>query len=430
MTTRTDRDARDARDVLGTARDDRSTYDVEQVRADFPILARPMNGKRLAYLDSAASSQKPRQVIDTESRYYEETHANIHRGVYALSQHATQAYEHARTTIQRFVGAADRREIVLLRGTTEAINLVAQSYGRQHVGDGDVVLVSEMEHHSNIVPWQLLVKERGARVVPIPITDDGELDMRAYEQLLGPRVRVVAIAHVSNAIGTVNPIEKITALAHAAGAIVVVDGAQGVVHEPVDVVAMDADFYAFSSHKIYGPTGVGALYGKRALLQAMPPYQGGGDMIRRVSFTGTTFSEIPQKFEAGTPHIAGAVGLGAALEYVEALGRERIFRHIDGLHRELVRALESIDGIRFIGAPADKAGLVSFVMDGIHPHDIGTILDGEGVAVRTGHHCAQPVMDRFGVPATTRASLACYSCSEDIEALVRALHKVREVFKS
>jgi cysteine desulfurase/selenocysteine lyase len=405
-------------------------YDVERVRADFPILGRPMNGKRLAYLDSAASSQKPRPVIEAEAHYYEQTHANIHRGVYALSQRATEAFEHAREVVRRFLNASDARQIVFVRGTTEAINLVARSYGRGHVGPGDVVLVSEMEHHSNIVPWQLLCQDVGARVVPIPITDDGALDLDAYGSLLDDRVKLVAIAHVSNAIGTVNPLPVIIERAHAAGVPVVVDGAQGVVHATVDVQALDADFYAFSSHKIYGPTGVGVLYGKRELLEAMPPYQGGGDMIRSVSFTGTTYNDVPYRFEAGTPNIAGAIGLAAALEYVESLGPARIHRHIDALLGELVEALSAIEGLRFVGTAPERAGLVSFVLDGVHPHDVGTILDGEGVAVRTGHHCAQPLMERFGVPATTRASLACYSSGEDIEALVRALHTVREVFGS
>jgi cysteine desulfurase/selenocysteine lyase len=383
----------------------------------------------LVNLDSAASAQKPQAVIDAERHVYEHAYANIHRGVHHLSMVATEAYEKARDTVQRFLGAADRREIVLLRGTTEAINLVAQSYGRRHVGAGDEVLITALEHHSNIVPWQLLCEEKSAALRVAPIDDDGAVDMEAFERLLSPRTRVVSVAHVSNALGTVNPVRRMTELGHAAGAVVAVDGAQAAPHMAVDVRAIGCDFYAFSGHKVYGPSGIGALYGKAALLDAMPPWQGGGDMIASVSFEKTTWTELPYKFEAGTPNIAGGIALRAAIEWMEGIGLEAIAAHEADLLQYGTGGLESIPGLRIVGTAKDKAGVLSFVLDGIHPHDVGTILDYEGIAVRTGHHCAQPVMTRFGIPATTRASLACFNTRGELDTLARGIRKVQEMFK-
>jgi cysteine desulfurase/selenocysteine lyase len=403
-------------------------WDVEAVRREFPILGESVHGRRLVYLDSAASAQKPRAVIDAEREVYERYYSNVHRGVHQLSMRATEAYESARARIQRFLGAADPREIVLLRGTTEAVNLVAQSWGRAHVGAGDEVLITGLEHHSNIVPWQLLCGEKGASLRVAPIDEAGVVDMDALARLLTPRTRIVSVAHVSNALGTVNPVERMSELAHAAGALVMIDGAQAVPHLPVDVRAIGCDFYAFSGHKVYGPSGVGALYGKRELLEAMPPWQGGGDMIASVTFEKSTWNEVPYKFEAGTPNIAGAIGLGAALEWVERHGREAIAAHEDALLRYGTEVLSALPGLRLLGTAPRKASVLSFVLDGIHPHDVGTVLDYEGIAVRTGHHCAQPVMDRFGVPATTRASLACFNGRDDIDALARGIRKVQEVF--
>jgi cysteine desulfurase/selenocysteine lyase len=403
-------------------------FDVTSIRRDFPILRQHVHGKPLVYLDNAATTQKPQPVIDRLVRYYAEENANIHRGVHALSQRATDTYDAARDTVRRFLNAAEPQEIVFVRGTTEGINLVAQTYGRAHVRAGDEIVISEMEHHSNIVPWQMLCEEKQARLRVIPITDEGELRLDAYERLLNERTRIVSIAHVSNALGTVNPVVEIVRGAHDRGIPVLVDGAQAVAHMPVDVQALGCDFYVFSSHKVFGPTGVGVLYGRAALLDAMPPYQGGGDMIRSVTFERTSYNDLPYKFEAGTPHIAGAPGLAAAIDYVTAIGLERVAAYEHELRVYGTEALAEIPGLRLTGTARQKAGILAFVLDGIHPHDIGTILDRAGVAVRAGHHCCQPLMARLGVPATARASLALYNTRDEIDALVAALHQVREVF--
>ena len=403
-------------------------FDVAVVRRDFPLLAGAVHERPLVYLDNASTTQKPRAVIDRLTQFYADENANVHRGVHALSERATVAYEQARSTVARCLNAVDPREIVFVRGTTEAINLVAAAYGRAHVGDGDEVLVTEMEHHSNIVPWQLLCEEKGARVVAAPVTGAGELDVDAFERLLTGRTRIVALAHVSNALGTINPVREIVELAHARGIAVLIDGAQAVAHMAVDVQALGCDFYAFSGHKVFGPTGIGVLYGRLPLLESMPPYQGGGDMISSVTFERSTWNVLPYKFEAGTPHIEGAIGLHAALDYIESAGFDAIGAHERDLLAYATRQIEAVDGVRLIGTAREKASVVSFVMDTVHPHDIGTIVDREGVAIRTGHHCAQPVMDRFGIPATARASLAMYNTREDIDTLVGALRKVREVF--
>jgi cysteine desulfurase/selenocysteine lyase len=403
-------------------------YDVWRIRDDFPILRQHVHGKPLVYLDNAATSQKPRQVIEAIAHFYREECANIHRGLHTLSERATEAYERARQKVQQFIGAASEREIIFVRGTTEGINLVAQTYGRQHVRAGDEIVISMMEHHSNIVPWQLLCEEKGARLKVIPISDDGELLLDEFEKLLSDRTRLVAVTHLSNALGTINPVRQIVEIAHRRSIPVLVDGAQAVPHTQVDVQELDCDFYTFSGHKMYGPTGIGVLYGKLEKLEAMPPYQGGGDMISSVTFEKTTYNRVPHKFEAGTPHIAGAIGLGAAIDYVTSLGLEAIARHEHDLLVYATEAVSSIPGLRIIGTAREKASILSFVLDGIHPHDIGTILDQEGVAIRAGHHCAQPLMERFGVPATARASLALYNTREDVDSLARALDKVREVF--
>jgi cysteine desulfurase/selenocysteine lyase len=402
--------------------------DPRAVRRDFPILARQVHGRPLVYLDTAATSQKPRAVIDRVTRYYSEENANVHRGLHSLSERATEAFEGSRATIGRFLNARETREIVFVRSTTEAINLVAQTYGRRHVGHGDEVIVTAMEHHSNIVPWQMLCEEQEARLRAVPVSEAGELDLEAYEELLGERTRIVAVVHVSNALGTVNPIEEIVRLAHARGIPVLVDGAQAVAHMAIDVQRMGCDFYAFSGHKMFGPTGIGVLYGQAALLDAMPPYQGGGDMVSSVSFDRTLYAAPPHRFEAGTPHVAGAVGLAEAADYLTRLGFAAITSHEDTLLAYATRALAEVPGLRIVGTAARKAGILSFVLEGIHPHDIGTMLDREGVAIRTGHHCCQPLMDRLGVPATARASLALYNTREDVETLVSALHRVRELF--
>jgi cysteine desulfurase/selenocysteine lyase len=406
-----------------------SRLDVEAVRREFPGLKATVHDKPLVYLDSAASAQKPQAVIDAESEVYERYYSNIHRGVHKLSVLATDAYEKARDGVREFLGAAEAREIVLLRGATEAINLVAWSWGRKNVGEGDEVLITGLEHHSNIVPWQMLCEDKGAKLQVAPIDDAGVVDMEAFERLLGPRTRIVSVSHVSNALGTVNPVKRMTELAHAAGAVVMIDGAQAVPHAVVDVRDIGCDFYAFSGHKVYGPSGVGALYGKAALLEAMPPWQGGGDMIATVTFEKSTWAEIPSKFEAGTPNIAGTIALGTALDWVQGVGLEAIAAHEDELLEYGTGLLSEIPGLRLIGTAPNKAGVLSFVLDGIHPHDIGTILDYEGVAVRTGHHCAQPVMDHYGVPATARASLACFNTREDLDVLARGILKVQEMFK-
>jgi cysteine desulfurase / selenocysteine lyase len=400
----------------------------EQIRRDFPILSERVHGKALIYLDNAATTQKPAAVIDRITRYYREENANVHRGVHLLSGRATDAYEDARRTVSRFLNAADPREIIFVRGTTEAINLVAQSYGRTHVGAGDEIVVTAMEHHSNIVPWQILCEEKRARLRVVPMTDAGELRLDEYEAMLSDRTKIVALVHVSNALGTINPIQQIVRIAHRRGIPVLVDGAQAVAHMAVDVRALDCDFYAFSGHKVFGPTGIGVLYGKASLLDAMPPYQGGGDMISSVSFERTLYNVLPYKFEAGTPHIAGAIGLAAAIDYVHALGLDWIAAYEQELLAYGTDALRQVHGLRLTGTARDKAGILAFVLEGVHPHDIGTILDRAGIAIRTGHHCCQPLMDRLGVPATARASLAFYNTREEVEALAAALEQVREVF--
>jgi cysteine desulfurase/selenocysteine lyase len=402
--------------------------DLTAVRRDFPILSRQVHGKPLVYLDNAASSQKPRSVIEAERRLYEEYYANVHRGVHSLSMESTDAYEAGRVKAQKFLNAASTREIVFTRGTTEAINLVAATFGRAQVKAGDEILVSGLEHHSNIVPWQMLCEDKGARLRSVPINDDGEVILEELERRLTPRTRLLGMAHVSNALGTINPVAQIIEMAHARGVPVLLDGAQAAPHVAVDVQSLGCDFYAFSGHKIYGPSGIGVLYGKASLLEEMPPYQGGGDMILSVSFEKTTYNELPYKFEAGTPNIAGVVGLGAALDWVTGIGLDRIAAHEHALLEYGTRRLLEIRGLRIIGTAREKAAVLSFVMDGVHPHDMGTVLDYEGVAVRTGHHCAQPVMERFGVPATTRASLAVYNTKQEIDVLVAGIEKAREMF--
>jgi len=402
--------------------------DVERVRRDFPILQQRVHGRPLVYLDSAATSQKPRSVIDAVARYYLEDNSNVHRGVHLLSERATQAYEAAREKVRRFVNAAHAHEIVFVRGTTEAINLVAQTWGRTHVRVGDEIVITVMEHHSNIVPWQMLCEEKGAVLRVAPMDDDGTLLVDELERLIGPRTRLLALGHVSNALGTINPVRRIVELAHQRKVPVLVDGAQAVPHLAVDVQALGCDFYAFSGHKLFGPTGIGVLYGRSELLEQTPPWQGGGDMISSVTFEKTTYNKLPHKFEAGTPDIAGAIGLGAAIDYVSALGLPRIAAHEHDLLSYGTEALRKVPGLRLIGTAKDKASVLSFLLGDVHPHDIGTVLDREGVAIRTGHHCAQPLMRRLGVAATARASLAFYNRREDVDALVSGLHKVREVF--
>jgi|TARA_B100001964_G_scaffold41427_1_gene45769 cysteine desulfurase/selenocysteine lyase len=404
------------------------SFDAGRVRQDFPILDREVRGRRLVYLDNAATTQKPKVVLDVLTRYYTEHNANIHRGVHYLSEAATQAHEAARLTAQRFLNARQAREMIFTRNATEGINLVAQSFGRRHIGKGDEVVVTGMEHHSNIVPWQLLCEQTGALLRVVPIANDGELIWEEFERLVGSRTKLVAAVHLSNSLGTINPVSRIVELAHQHGAAVLLDGAQAAYHFPVDVQALDCDFYVATGHKLYGPTGIGLLYGKAEHLEEMPPYQGGGDMVSSVTFEKTTYNEIPYKFEAGTPHIAGAIGLGAAIEYLTGLGFDQVVLHERELLAYATDALQQIPGLKLIGTASEKASILSFVMEGIHPHDIGTIIDREGVAIRTGHHCTQPVMDRFGVPATARASLAMYNTRNDIDALVVALEQVRRVF--
>ena len=411
-----------------TGRPNPKAFDVHRVREDFPILKEKMHGKPLVYLDNAASSQKPQCVLDALTHYYAHDNANVHRGVYLLSERATQAYEDARVKVQRFIRAKEAREVIFVRGTTEAINLVAASYGRQHVGPGDEVLITWMEHHSNIVPWQILCEEKGAHLRVAPITDEGELRLDEFERMLTPRTKLVSVVHVSNTLGTINPVRAIIDMAHRRKVPVLLDGAQAAPHFPVDVQSLDCDFYAFSGHKLYGPTGIGVLYGKAGLLDNMPPYQGGGDMISAVTFAKTTYNTLPYKFEAGTPNIAGAVGLGAAIDYVSELGLDAIAAYEGGLLEYATEALAEIPGVRLIGTARERAGAISFVLDGVHPHDVGTVLDQEGIAIRTGHHCTQPLMDRFGVPATARAALAIYNTREEIDSLVRGLYLVKEMF--
>ena len=403
-------------------------FDVQKVRADFPILSRTIQGKPLVYLDNAATTQKPQAVIDALIRYYTAENANIHRGVHTLSELATESYEQARADVQRLLNAGDAREIIFVRGATEGINLVAQTWGRSNIRSGDEIVISAMEHHSNIVPWQIICEQQGANLRIAPVNDAGELLFDEFEKLLGPKTKLVAIAHVSNALGTVNPVRNIVQAAHQWKARVLIDGAQAVPHMHVDVRAIDCDFYVFSGHKVYAPTGIGILYGKTELLEAMPPYQGGGDMISSVTFEKTLYNRLPYKFEAGTPHVSGAIGLGAALGYINSVGIERIARQEKEVLAYGTKRLLEIPGLRLIGTAKEKEGILSFVLEGIHPHDVGTILDQEGIAIRTGHHCAQPLMDRFGVPATARASLALYNTVEEMDALANGLEKVREVF--
>ena len=403
--------------------------DVTRLRGDFPVLAQRINGQPLAYLDNGASSQRPRAVIDAERRYAEEMHANVHRGVHTLSQRATDAFEAARERVRRFLNARSSREIVFTRGTTEAINLVAQSFIRPRAGPGDEILITWLEHHANIVPWQLACEATGAVLKVAPINRRGELDLDAFRALLSPRTRLVATAHVSNALGTVLPVAEIVAAARAQGVPVLLDGAQAVPHFKVDVQALDCDFYAFSGHKLYGPDGIGALYGRESLLAAMPPWQGGGDMILSVSFAGTTYNRLPFKFEAGTPHISGAIGLAAAIDYVDGVGLDRIAAWERELLQYATEQLEQIDGLTIIGTARQKASLVSFVVDGVHPHDIGTILDQAGIAIRTGHHCAMPAIEFFGVPATARASFALYNTRAEVDRLATAVAAARDMFR-
>jgi cysteine desulfurase/selenocysteine lyase len=403
-------------------------YDVEAVRRDFPILSRQVYGKPLVYLDNGASAQKPQAVIDTVSRVYSSEYANVHRGVHYLSQIATDAMEAAREKVRALINAAKVEEIIFVRGATEGINLVASSWGRANLKPGDEIVLTVLEHHSNIVPWQFLRASNGAVIKVAPIADDGSLIMEEFEKLLGPRTKMVAVAHVSNALGTVMPVETIIRMAHKVGAKVLLDGCQAVPHMAVDVRALDADFYVFSGHKLYGPSGIGVLYGKEALLDAMPPYQGGGEMISSVTFEETTYADLPFKFEAGTPNIAGAIGLGAAIDYVTALGFDRIAAHEHEVLAYATEKMSALNDVRIFGTAPDKAAILSFTIHDIHPHDAGTILDREGVAVRTGHHCAQPVMDRFGQPATIRASFGLYNTKAEVDALVAALKRVREIF--
>ena len=405
-----------------------SAFDVARIREDFPLLKQMVNGKPLVYLDNAATSQKPQSVIDTLVRYYTTENANVHRGVHTLSQQATDDYEQARTQARKLINAKVDEEIIFVRGTTEAINLVAQTFGRQKISPGDEIIISTMEHHSNIVPWQILCQEKGANLRVIPINDAGELLLDEYEKLINPRTKLVSIVHQSNALGTINPAEEIVQIAHRQGIPVLLDGAQAIAHLNVDVQQLGCDFYAFSGHKLYGPTGIGVLYGKTELLEEMPPYQAGGEMIRSVTFEKTLYNVLPNKFEAGTPNIAGAIGLGAAISYVNSIGMDQIFAYESELLQYGAERLSAIGGLTLIGTAAKKGSVLSFVMDGVHPHDIGTILDTEGIAIRTGHHCAQPLMDRFGVPATARASLAFYNTKEEIDVLVKGIDRVIEVF--
>ena len=405
-----------------------TTFDVQKIRADFPILNEVVHGKPLVYLDNANTSQKPQQVLDALDHYYRHDNANIHRATHLLSERATRAYEGTRAKVQRLINAAHSREVVFTRGCTDSINLVAQSWARTNLGPGDEILISWMEHHSNIVPWQLVCQQTGATLKVVPITDAGELDLDAFHALLTERTKLLAMIHVSNSLGTINPVADLVAAARAVGAVTLVDGAQAVPHLPVDVQAIGCDFYAFSGHKMYGPTGTGILYGRQALLEAMPPYQGGGDMIASVTFEKTDYNVLPYKFEAGTPNIAGFVGLGAAVDYLTELDRSAALEYEDALLAYATERVKAIPGVHLIGEARHRTSVLSFVLDGVHPHDVGTILDTEGIAVRTGQHCAQPVMDRYGITATVRASVAIYNTRAEIDALVDGLHKVREVF--
>ena len=404
------------------------SFDVARIREDFPVLDQMVNGKPLVYLDNAATTQKPQAVIDALVRYYSADNSNVHRGVHTLSQRATEDYDSGRSKARQFLNAASDEEIIFVKGTTDGINLVAHSYARQHLGEGDEIIISTMEHHSNIIPWQVLCQEKGAHLRVIPISDAGELLMDEYESLLSSRTKLVAITHVSNVLGTVNPIKQIVEMAHSQGVPVLVDGAQATPHMPVDVQKLGCDFYVFSGHKIYGPTGIGVLYGKAELLEAMPPYQLGSDMIKSVTFERTVYNDLPYKFEAGTPNIAGVIGMGAAIDYLTEIGMDRIDNYEHGLLEYGTECLSGIDGVKIVGNAPGKASVLSFVMDCAHPHDIGTILDTEGVAIRTGHHCAQPLMNRYGVPATARASLSFYNTRDEVDLLVKAIDRVIEVF--
>ena len=405
-----------------------SDWDVERIRGDFPVLRQTVNGKPLVYLDNGASSQVPQVVIDRGSLYLEEEHSNIHRGVHYLSQRATTAYEGARETVKRFINAREAKECIFVRGATEGINLVMHGYGRKFIGPGDEIIISAMEHHANIVPWQMLCEEKGARLRVIPMNDAGELLLDEYDALLNERTKFVAVTHVSNALGTINPIKEIIERAHKYGVPVLIDGAQSAPHMPIDVQDLDCDFFAFSGHKVYAPTGSGIIYGKAELLDRMNPFQGGGDMIKSVTFEKTTYADLPNKFEAGTPAIASQIGLGAAIDYLNTIGREQAAAHEHELLRYATERITAIEGVRIIGTAREKASVLSFVIDQIHPHDIGTILDQEGIAVRAGHHCAQPVMQRFNIPATARASFAFYNTKEEVDVLARMIEKVIEIF--
>ncbi len=411
-----------------TAAEDTLFVDVEAIRREFPVLQQEFHGKPLTYLDNAATTQKPQVVIDRLRRYYEQENANVHRAVYSLGELASQAFEDSRKTVRKFLNAASEKEIIFTGGTTDAINLVAATFGRANLGPGDDVIISAMEHHSNIVPWQMICEEKGATLKVIPIDDRGDLIFEQFENLLSERTKLVSLVYISNSLGTINPVKKVIELAHAHGVPVLLDGAQAVAHMPVDVRELDCDFFAFSGHKVFGPTGIGVLYGKEKLLDAMPPYRGGGDMILSVTFEKTTYNDLPFKFEAGTPNIAGAIGLGAALDYISSLGFDRITAHEHKLLEYATEHLQAIDGLRIIGTAREKAGVISFVLDNAHPHDVGTILDREGIAIRTGHHCTQPVMERYCVPATSRASFSVYNTFEDFDRLVQGIRKVQEVF--
>jgi cysteine desulfurase / selenocysteine lyase len=407
---------------------DASTFDVEKIRADFPILQQQINGKLLVYLDNAATAQKPKQVIETLDTYYREYNSNIHRGVHSLSEKATAVYETAREKVKTFINADSTKEVIFVRGATEAINLVAQSFGRNNISAGDEIIITELEHHSNIVPWQILSEQTGATLHYIPINDAGELIIEEYEKLLNKNTKIVAVGHISNALGTINPIKKIIDKAHAVGAKVLVDGAQAVPHTKVNVEELGCDFYVFSGHKLFGPTGIGVLYGKETLLDAMPPYQGGGDMIQTVSMSKSTYNALPYKFEAGTPHIAGVIGLGAAIDYVNELDLTVTAQYENELLDYANEQASQISDLKFVGTAKNKTSIMSFTLGRIHPHDIGTILDGEGVAIRAGHHCAMPVMERFGIPATARASFAFYNTRAEVDALIHAIDKCKKVF--
>jgi cysteine desulfurase / selenocysteine lyase len=406
----------------------KKTYDVEKIRNDFPILKTTVHGKPLVYLDNAATTQKPQYVIDKENNYYKKYNANIHRGVHALSQEATEAFEESRIIVKKFINALGKNEIIFTRGTTESVNLVASTYGRVNINEGDEIIISHMEHHSNIVPWQMLCQEKNARLRVIPINDDGELIFEEFEKMINKRTKFISVVYASNSLGTVNPVKKIIDLAHSYNIPVMLDAAQAVNHLPIDVQELDCDFLAFSGHKLYGPTGIGVLYGKVNHLEAMPPYMGGGDMISKVTFEETTYNELPHKFEAGTPHISGAIGLGAAIEYIEKIGLENIARHENELLIYATEAVSDLTGLKIIGTAEEKISVLSFHFENVHPHDVGTFLDFEGVAIRTGHHCTQPLMQRYNIPATSRASFGMYNTKEEVDILVNGLRKILEVF--